>query len=109
MKVFIPALKTALKLTEDWKFIVFHEYRNRFFLASIAVNYLFAAPGEEAEIVTLPKDTIILLDRIYIRKGGEEYNSVTFRIKDCPSDPRVNKKRFWTNLYYANMIECDII
>lgn len=59
--------------------------------------------------VTLPKGTQIKVDRIYIRQGGESFNSVTFRTtKICP-EKRFASKRFWVKLREANEIVADII
>jgi hypothetical protein len=47
-----------------------------------------------------PVGTILEIDRIYIRKGTPEFNSVTFKTK-------INNKtyRFWVKLDNANKIE----
>ena len=59
--------------------------------------------------VTLPKGTQLKIDRIYIRRGSEAFNSVTFRTtKACP-DKRFANKRFWTKLRDANAITADIL
>ena len=63
----------------------------------------------------LPSGTVLIVDRIYIRKGSEDYNSVTFRIEDCPDKRLAPKKakgfmkgqaRFWVKLADANRIQC---
>jgi hypothetical protein len=56
--------------------------------------------------VTLPKDTILKVDRIYIRQGSEDFDSVTFRISDCPNKDLI-KKRFWVKLDDANKLEFE--
>lgn len=49
---------------------------------------------------TFPKDTILKVDRIYIRKGAEDFSSLTFYVT-------INKKayRFWAKLEDVNNIE----
>jgi hypothetical protein len=61
-------------------------------------------------LVTIPKDTILTVDRVYIRKGVSDFSSLTFRI---PKDK--NKKniyagvRFWAKLSDVNKIEFELI
>jgi len=63
--------------------------------------------------ITLPKDTTLVVDRIYIRRGGEAFDSVTFRIpknkKLPPELARFGGTRFWVKLNEANNIVCDIV
>lgn len=63
--------------------------------------------------VTLPKGTTLVVDRIYIRRGGEAFDSVTFRIpKNKKLPPELGKfggTRFWVKLNEANNILCDIV
>lgn len=63
--------------------------------------------------VTLPKDTTLVVDRIYIRRGGEAFDSITFRIpKNKKLSPELAKfcgARFWVKLNEANNIVCDVV
>lgn len=75
-----------------------------------AIGKKFSWGDKENYIVTIPKDTILGVDRIYIRKGVSAYSSITFTI------PKVlNKKnpfagtRFWVKLSDVNKIEFDFI
>jgi hypothetical protein len=61
--------------------------------------------GDEVCRVTLPKNTELSVDRIYVRNGLQTFDSVTFKIKDCP-DPKFKKCRFWTKLSEVNSIIC---
>lgn len=58
--------------------------------------------------MTIPKDTILIIDRIYIRNGGKEYSSITFRIKDSPNK-KLNKARFVAKLIDTRSIEFENI
>jgi hypothetical protein len=69
-------------------------------------------------IMTLPVNTILKLDRIYIRQGSEEYDSITFLVEDCPYPELRGKKakgfltgklRFWAKLDDVNTIDCNIL
>lgn len=66
--------------------------------------------------VTIPKDTIIQVDRIYIRKGKSDYSSITFYAKNLGSvsvtnwyrSKTINKGiRFWAKLADCNTIEFE--
>lgn len=61
-------------------------------------------------VVTLPKDTVLKVDRIYIRKGVSEYSSITFYVWDepgpVPAKPK-KKARFWAKLYDCNNINFE--
>ena len=53
------------------------------------------------QLISLAKNTILKIDRIYIRKNNREYSSVSFIIQNgCH-----NKKRFWAKLEDVNLIE----
>ncbi len=84
-------------------------------------NYYGAAPSFQYEYLypmKLPVDTVLQMDRIYIRKGMGTFDSVTFLISDCPDKRFAPKKargflpggcRFWVKLEEANMVECDVV
>ena len=70
--------------------------------------------------VTLKKDTVLKVDRIYIRKGADDYSSVTFNIAESPEKfltlakdggtlPKGTKRRFWAKLQDVNTIEFERI
>lgn len=44
-------------------------------------------------IATIPKGTILKVDRVYIRKGMADYSSVSFIIEDSPDVRLLNKKK----------------
>lgn len=58
---------------------------------------------------TLLAGTVLKIDRIYIRKGKEEYSSLTFFIIDSPdplfSEKKGPKRRFWAKLDDVKEIE----
>lgn len=58
---------------------------------------------------TLPAETVLKVDRIFIRKGMEDWSSLTFFMVSSP-DPRFaskKKTRFWAKLSDCNQIEFD--
>jgi hypothetical protein len=65
---------------------------------SEAFDLLNSFEKDNPLIFTLPKGTVLELDRIYIRKGAKEFSSTTFKL-------RKEKVRFWVKLADANRIE----
>lgn len=74
---------------------------------ALGMAYEWTMTPNKATEVTLPANTLLTVDRIYVRQGVEDYNSVTFRIKkgDCP-DAKFGGIRFWAKLYDVNTIVC---
>lgn len=70
----------------------------------------FVRYGERIMPVTLPAGTVLVVDRIYVRKGSKDFDfdSVTFRIKECPAGdlmsrrPKYRAIRFWAKLEDVN-------
>lgn len=67
--------------------------------------------------LTLPADTVLVLDRIYIRKGKDGFDSITFQVESSPlvglkgtgkKGFLSGKVRFWVKLEDANRIECEL-
>ena len=68
--------------------------------------------------LVLPVDTVLSIDRIFIRKHLDQFDSITFQIEDCPEERFRSKKmggtakrkpRFWVKLDEANTIEFDLV
>ncbi len=60
--------------------------------------------------VCLKKDSVLKTDRIYIRKGQQTFDSITFTLESSPDFKKVGKKslaRFWVKLKDANNIEFE--
>lgn len=120
MRVFIPELGTILTLAQPWTFTIINENRNRGLAALRGVknpDYYFPFGTEENKEIsggwnyrqrvpvdpgthTLEAGTNLEVDRIYVRKGNEEFSSVTFKM-------RVGSKmiRFFAKLDDINKIE----
>lgn len=56
--------------------------------------------------VCLPKDTVLAIDRIYIRKGASDFSSITFYAKNLGVPAKGKRKafRFWAKLEDCNRI-----
>lgn len=127
MKMYIPEIGDSIKLTSDWTFDLYNEYRNDSVgpLFGLPENYSHIEdtkrydvykktgvfPEEETIVtsVTLPAGTILKVDRIYIRKNNEEFSSLSFFITET-SLPGFTKKRyrFWAKLADVNNMEFEI-
>lgn len=95
----MPLIGDQFILRSDWTFSLFTEYRNEtLFLAKglfgpktsrywgIHSNIPRDHPIRETGCMdmTLPAGTILQIDRIYIRKGAEDFDSLTMYIVDSP-------------------------
>jgi len=62
--------------------------------------------------VSLPEGTVLKVDRIYIRKGNQEFSSMSFYSlgigKGSGAFGRPKSARFWAKLSDCNGIECEI-
>ena len=92
-------LNTVFTLTEDWTFQLHYEHRNTDFASNCRrrwqkpKNY---RDDPEPLSMTLPVGTKLTLKRIYIRQGGDLYDSVSFWCnKGAKTGPR---GRFWVKL-----------
>jgi len=113
MKLFIPPLGTCLRLTKPWSFSLLCEERNKSLwdLVSGRAN-MDGIPrihrrGQAAAVTLRPGD-VLTVDRIFIRKGSEMYNSVTFRAEVMHMGV-FRKVRFWVALEDANKIEYEVL
>ena len=112
-KLNIPTIGTEFVLASDWEFTLYSERRNDKFWenckkldASIPDPTSKKSYWDRSGInaaVTLPAGTVVAISRIYVRAGKEEYDSITFSIKSCPT--KGIKGRFWVKLEDANEME----
>lgn len=116
MKLFIPTVGSKFKLTKDWSFSVYSDYRNKslakFKNSPYEFNDYYSAT--KVGFLTIPADSVIKIERIYIRKGKEDYDSLTFSIKSTSLELDPDKKklhktvaRFWSKLEDCNQIEFE--
>lgn len=140
MNFYVPEIKDQIVLTEDWAFTLHAEERNSDLAMHFGWKYSWENnPNPPAGLtgnfldvwtdietlnisqtelqVTLPKGTILQIDRIYIRKGNKDFSSITFFAKNLGSVVRdnfmstkkTNKKalRFWAKLEECNKIQYE--
>lgn len=132
MKFNIPELGTTITLAEDWRFALHHEHRNKTLFEILNLPYVQnwrENPNPLPHMVTMPKGTVLKVDRIYIRKGLSDYSSVTFLAPGKKTKKKVIQRtgmnwggpadgtiftfeqkipargvRFWVKLFEANAI-----
>lgn len=134
MRMFIPEIGTEIRLISDWTFDLFTDRRNETLFAYCGLDvgkirkekdlrtnrYPFTKLGSTQ--VTLSAGTVLIVDRIYIRKGAEDYSSVTFKYRDKVEIPTMNWRgskrvpgttkrqiRFWAKLNDVNQIEFELV
>lgn len=109
MKLFMPEIGSKLRLTEDWKFILYSEYRNKKLLTAVGKPFSYHSNNQNY-IVTIPEGTVLTIDRVYIHKGVSAYSSVTFNIpkKENPRH-KFAGTRFWAKLSDVNNIEFELL
>lgn len=101
MNLFVPALGTEFTLAQDWAFTLFDEYRNRALIDAIGqkATSRWRNVNTRSFDTSLPVGTRLRVDRIYIRNGQSDFDSITFILPDST--------RFWVKLDDANNIVMD--
>ena len=93
---FIPELGTKIKNPEDWTFSVVCDHRNMCLFqaenVTFPTNWTDPAFQKHAFNKTFPKNSILQIDRIYVRKGAEEWSSVSLFILET-TDPKFSTKK----------------
>lgn len=115
MKLYIPRPGDKIRLTEDWTFPLHHEYRNAGLAEGLELADFRQWASPNSSVATLPKGTVLAIDRIYIKKPYPEFDSVTFRTVASPDRRLTPKKaggtgasrRFWVKLADANNLEYE--
>ncbi len=112
MRLFIPNIGTKLILMYPWTFDLYDEYRN----THIHAHFNLVAPARygrniQSNRVTIPSGSILKIDRVYIKKGLPQFNSITFGLFGTKG--KNNKEyrigRFWAKLDDVNNIECEVL
>ena len=118
--LFIPPLGSEITLAQDWTFELYRESRNYTLTSHLKLKWPEADYYEQRnqhQTVTIPSGEKLKIDRIYIRKGQGDFDSVTFfwKGKALPSfvetyrDGSIGKVpkqavRFWAKLEDVNKI-----
>lgn len=135
MRLFVPHIGEELTLIDDWRFVTLCEARNTTLFNAFAIpsedrwepadarSYRWATVDgldtykTKPVAFTLPEGTILKVDRIYIRKGQDDYDSLTFIVADSPDKRLLTKKhqgtspkpvRFWVKLKETRTMEVKV-
>ena len=114
MNLFVPSLGTRVKLTKDWKFTLYGEHRNETLIAALGnpVPVIFVSQYShetpQSKVVTLPRGTVLRLDRIYVRRGKDDYDSLTWVVEELRGE-KVKRTRFWATLEDCNKMSVVVI
>jgi len=107
----IPMIGSKIRLSEPWMFKLFPEKRNIKLWAVMfdevidqwSLHWAMMASGVW-RAMSFPAGTVLSVDRIYLRKGLADFNSLSFRVVSSP-DKRIVKQRFWAKLGDVNRME----
>lgn len=91
MRCCIPSIGDKMKLTKSWTFPLYLEYRNIDLINRFrpGTNSVYTNGSRSQSImVTFEKGTVLRVDRIYIRKGKSEWDSITFVVAEAPKDDK---------------------
>jgi hypothetical protein len=112
MQLFIPTIGTKLKLEAEWSFTIIAAGRNDSLLRAAGLgaiaNHGVMYKDKTVGKVTLPKDTVLTVDRIYIRQGKKDYDSITFVVRDSPQFGN-KRARFFVRLSEVNGMEYSLV
>lgn len=85
MKIYIPRLGDSIKLAADWTFQLYDEERNSTLMEVIGdtrdTGWFFNKQLTSIPC-TIPAGTVLKIDRIFIRKGSPDFDSITFSWPD---------------------------
>jgi hypothetical protein len=106
MKFNIPSVGYKFLVKQDWAIALYDEYRNSVAHKWLGVKPLVGSNGyriiNSSVPVVIPEGTLLSVDRIYIRKGKDDYDSITFRVLGVKGYGVV---RFWVKLDELNNLE----
>jgi len=118
-KIAIPTIGSVFRLVQPWNFMLYVEHRNHSLYNAVfgTDSYVNDARSHNrnqqdgglfGRTCVLPTGTRLKVDRIYIRKGIADYDSVTLVLpkKGCPDNPTLHG-RFWVKLHDINRISCQ--
>lgn len=107
----VPALGSEILVHRDWTFDLHFEERNITLMDHFGIpwpstgsgynQWCWFKQGHPPHKVTLPAGTRMRVERIYIRKGGRDFDSLTFAVTEI-NGSKPKRLRFWTKLDDVN-------
>ena len=94
MQFYIPEISDEIRLLADWHFDLHNEDRNDSLAKFLKTGQdrTNRYPALPPVPIVIPAGSILIIDRIYIRKGSSEFSSITFRWKGV-SNPAYYEER----------------
>jgi len=132
VQLYIPQLAERITLLAPWEFTVYGEERNLGLLKNLVaqgvlseadavkgfsssyasskspktLDDVYYGNNNPVAKVVLPPGAVLSVNRIFIRQGSAEYNSVTFNLLSTPRHTW-KRARFWAKLHDVNTIQID--
>lgn len=94
-RLYIPRLGDQLRLTEPWTFRLYDECRNMWLWEYLGLKTPRYRNDDTFESVMLPAGAVLQVDRIFIRKGAAEYDSITFFLVGEKTKKSTKERRFY--------------
>lgn len=79
--LYIPRPGDLIRLTEDWSFGLYNEHRNETLIRHLGLEFTWDwRQRNDAPLctATIPRGSVLKIDRVYVRKGSPDWDSVTF-------------------------------
>jgi len=107
MKLFVPVVGSELKLLNETTVALKNAKQNSRFIDKIT-GVAAPLPGKNVNL-TLPKGTLLTVDRVYVRQGaGADFNSLTFKI-NANSEAGIPKGRFFLSVDVVNTLDVEVV
>lgn len=119
VQFFLPEIGTAIRLASPWHLKLYNEYRNDKLIELVGafsnVGSWYRGNNPKGKKIIIKADAELTVDRIYIRKGAEEFSSLSFWLSpgaeviyDGTTYTTKKKIRFWAKLVDVNKISALI-
>lgn len=102
MKLYVPGIGDELRLTVDWTFPLHDEHRNETLMEYLNDPrhnpddaYSRRYNKKDPLPATIPAGAVLKVDRIYIRKGLDDFSSITFFWKDARTPGGFREEDDW--------------
>lgn len=137
-RMYVPDVGDELTLAADWTFTLHQEYRNNDVIEALGLkdDAYYKRLEERAASsdwhvrqaadrflssltwrVTLPRGTVLRVDRLYVRKGASDYSSLSFYVEKTslaaltPAKKgggfKKGRRRFWAKLGDVNEMRIE--
>lgn len=119
MNIWIPRPGDALRLLKPWTAEILLERRNaRALMKMLSLKSeieAYEVCGKKKDQVTTFEfgiGDVLVVDRIYVRQGKPDFDSITFIVKSFKprpfQHPQITGARFWVKLRDANKIDAEL-